>query len=557
MRRYSLICALVGLSLLACKPGTGSRGPQPPAPEVRQAKPVAIPQVALPGAGKIPVYVRVREPLKTIERISEWTSVTQPTLTAKSIEQNIETAGMPIGKFQPGANALVAIWPQPTEYNIGGILPLAEGTELANLGMETEPIAGDGMLFGADSTGVAMKQVKAVRDDLVKIQKSPMASDVEVAVDVEGLWGVYGPLARMGLPRLINNMIQMQSMQQKKEIPANIESILTAEATAAMDLLDQMRDLTLRASFDRDAIELSFVMTPKAKDGATTLTKFLSAEPVVAPELTRYVSRNEIVGQMTMRDINAYMNIVYSYMGTVLKPGEIEELRRQFAGIEKIGTLHTAAGYSMSPNVGFHGEYVMMADRPDELMKVIHDKMSIANNGPLHDFYMGLGMDVRVSSQPLERDYKGCAVKKYEMTMAAGPNATDLDRKMMSKMFPGKLPVEIARIGNIVVVTLGEPADGLIDRVLAPEGRSPSRAVMTFPAGAVFYMDMNIVSYLHNVGDMMPGMPKMNLPASAPPVIVAGYHQQGQAYYIFQVPREMVTAFGQPSAEDEQTSKTE
>ncbi len=560
MRRQTLVCVLVSLSLLACgKSGSGTpRGPQPPAPEVRQAQPVAIPQTALPGAGKIPLYVRVREPRRTVERIGVWTSATQPTVTAAALEQNIEAAGIPLGKFQPGANALIAIWPEWPAFKIGGILPLTEGTALENIGMQVEPLAGGGMLFGMDATGPSLKQIKAVRDDLEKIQKTAINSDIEVAVDVEGLWGVYGPLARITLPRLIGSMIETrQSMEPNQASLANVQAILGAGAAAGMGLLDQTRDAALRINFEREALDLSAVLTPKAGDGGTTLTKWLSGAPVVAPELTRYVSRNEVVSQMTVRDIKGMMDTMYGTMGMMLKPGELEELRRQFAGVEQIGTLHIANGFSMSPNEEFHGEYVMVAEHPDALMKLIREKIAIANSGPLHEFYMGLGMDVRTSSAPLTRDYKGCQVQSYAMTIEPGPNATDLDKEMMAKMFPGKLPVEIAQVGNFVLVDLGEKIDGLIDRVLAPEGRSPSRAVMTLPAGAVFYMDFNIVKYMHNVEKTMPEMPKMNLPASAPPIIMAGYHQQGRAYYVLQVPLETVSKLGQPTAEDDSTSATE
>lgn len=553
--RHSMICMLVSLSLLACgKPGSGgSRGPKPPEPEIRQAQPVTITQSALPGAGKIPVYVRVREPRKTIERIGDWTSATQPTMNAATIEQNLEANGMPISKFQPGENAVIAMWPQPPESKVGGILPLADGTELANLGMQTEPIPGDGLLFGQDSTGQSLAQVKAVRDDLVKIQKSPISSDAELAVDVEALWGVYGPLARVTLPQMIAGM--MSSEQE-----SGLQSVLAADANAAMDLLDQIRDTTLRASFDREALEFSFVMRPKSGEAGTTLTQFLNAEPVVAPELTRYVSRNDIVTQITVRDMNSLMNLMYAWMGTMMKPGDIEQLRRQFAGIEKVGTLHSANGFSMSPDSAVTGDYIMVADKPDELMKVIREKMSIANSGPLHEFYMNLDIDVRVSSASLQRDYKGCRVEKWEMTITPGPNAKDIDREMMAKMFPGKVAIEMAQVGGFVTVSLGQPIDALIDRILQPEGRAPSRAVMTFPAGAIFYMDFDIVGYLHGVKKALPDMPQLgaaNLPASAPPVLVAAYHQQGQAYYVVKVPRELVKAIGQPEFEDEQTTRTE
>ncbi|MCE5228112.1 hypothetical protein LLG95_00765 [bacterium] len=565
MRRFMLLTMLAGLILLAaaCEQATApktSTGPKLPAPEIVKATPVPIPVTTIPGDGKVPVYLKIREPLKTLERVSEWTSSTMPMMTASTMAQQIEMMGIPISRFTPGGNMLVAVWPQMGSAQFGGILPLNEPADLSRFGVQTEMIPGGGLLFGMDTAGQGMKQAQTAREDLVKIEKAPIDSDFELGADVQLLWPVFGPLARLAAPSFINGIMAGQQMgDQASPMPPNMKAVLMTEAAAVMDFLNQVRDATFRVKLDKDALELSAVVSAiKTPDGGTTLSKFLSAEPVAAPELTRFVSRNQIVGQSTVRDMGKMMEIMFGYMANMVQdqPGAIDELRRQFAGIEKIGAMHTAFGMSMSPNAAMRLEYVMVADHPDELMKLVHEKIAAINSGPLHEFYVGLDMDVHITTQPLTRQYKGYTIEKYLFRMAPGPNARKIDRQMMAAMFPGEVPCEIAQVGPYTVATMSQPADGTIDRVLSPEGRSPARSVLTFPSGAVFTFDYDLVSYLRAVQSTIPGMEKVRLPASAPAVLIAGYHQQGKAYYVLQIPRKTIIAMSGLSPEAAETTGT-
>jgi len=76
-------------------------------------------------------------------------------MTAQAIEQQIERRGIPIAQFQPGANALIAYWPQLGASKIGGVLPLNDGAALANLGVRTEPLHERPATLSRRTTGCA------------------------------------------------------------------------------------------------------------------------------------------------------------------------------------------------------------------------------------------------------------------------------------------------------------------------------------------------------------------------------------------------------------------
>lgn len=546
MRRYAIATVLAGMALLTfgCgKPsqqaGTTPTGgaPEPPKIELRAAQPIDIPASVLP-EGKVPVYLRVRDPQQTVARLGEWTSATQPTMTPQALAQNIEGAGVPLGKFEPGKNALAAVWPIPNDKMAGGILPVAPGTDLTPLGLQTQEVPGIGVLFGADNAGKGLQQAQSIKDDLVKMQQAPMSSDVEIGVDVKGQWAIYGPMARMMLPSMLASM-----QQAGPQMPQGIQAIINAYLAIGMDLLDQTKSVTLRANFDKEAVELSFALEG---DAGTTLTAALGKDPVAAPELTQYLGKNQTVGQFEIRDMARLNETMIHYFAMMMpnEPDAAAKIREQFAGSEKIGAMHVGVGMTMAPDGPMRAEYVMVVDDPDALMQFMRKNMGMLNSGPLHDFYKSLDMEIGITTQPLTRQYKGLTIEGYKMSLKPGPNATEADRAMAAKMFPGDMPFECVQLGKYVLMSVGQKVDGVVDRLLSPEAGAPVEAVKAFPAGAMFYINYDVIGYMRGISEAMPNMSRLSLPENAPPLLVAGYHQQGKAYYILRIPRGFVTAIG-------------
>jgi hypothetical protein len=109
----------------------------------------------------------------------------------------------------------------------------------------------------------------------------------------------------------------------------------------------------------------------------------------------------------------------------------------------------------------------------------------------------------------------------------------------------GTMTAEVCPMGPLYLFSIGRPLDVLVDRVFNPQTAPPIDAVRGFPAGAVYYFDLNPAGIMNMMRASMPPeqaghMP--TLPPNTPAIIGAGYHTDGLAWYRLKIPRGLVSS---------------
>ncbi len=514
--------------------GAGAAGEMP---SVRQAEPVEIPQAIRPAGGAFAVYMRMRDPNTTVDRLGAWTSLAQPTFDGTAIRGHLASQGLDLAQFQPGRDAVIAIWPQinfaQQSVPVAGILPLTPNAQLDHLGLQTERLEDGDVLFSAANDPQSAAMAQQARPSLLALRDTPMISDLELFFDLESLMAMYGPMLRQFVPMMIGSGMQM--MQPAAPISPELNNIIMAEFSAMMDLLDQMGTLVVRVDFNPDALDVSTVVEARP---TTALASALNAGPIQAPELTRFLGRQDFSGQMTITNVQHYNDIVMKYIVLALpnQPELVEQLRTLLSGWEGVGAVTTAFSGTTRADRPMQVRYIMAPDNAEFLMSRVSETLNTFEQGPLPDFYQRLGMNLQIS-EPAQRNYRGLTIHSYRVTLTPTEQASAIDRQMMESMFAGEMPFEIVRWRDLVLATIGDPVDALVDSLMDGVASEPARSVASAPAGGVFYMDFDFIGYMRSIEAAMQGASGQTAPAGVP-ALVTGFHQNGRGWYRLSIPRE-------------------
>ena len=507
-----------------------------PSIQPRPAQPVTIPDVPRPAPDTFMIYLKFREPAATIDRMGAWTELAQPTLDAAALRQHLAEMGIDADRFHPGRDAVVAFWPQVGFQQggmpMGAILPLDPEDVAVDPGdIRVVPLEQDqGVLLVSTAEERTMARVEAAGPAMLALLEAPMAADIELFVDVEGLMTLYGPMMRMFIPGMMGMAGQ--------DVSAPMMEMVSVQMTAALDMLDQARSAVLRADFGAEAVELSTVLDTKP---GTPLSHALTAGPVLAPELPAYLDPADWVVQITMRDLASTFEGILRYIEPMMpgEPDAADQIRRQLASIERIGAMTSVQGISMAPGEVMQSEHVATADDPDAVMELYRTMGLIFEEGPIHDLYAAMGIRMRVE-QEAGRNVRGFTVERYRMTIEASAQADVATRQMIEMMYPEPLMYEQALVGDFVVATMGTTIDPLIGRLVEDRPGEPAPSVRAFPAGAVFYLDFDLAAQQRAMMAQITGQaPEPGPPA---PVNVAGYHQGGRGWYRVQLTRGTIEA---------------
>ena len=186
-------------------------------------------------------------------------------------------------------------------------------------------------------------------------------------------------------------------------------------------------------------------------------------------------------------------------------------------------------------------------------MQFVREKINLVNEGVINDFYKNMGMSISLTAEPDARQVKGHAVDRYrfEIQFLDPEMASAADQAMINAMLKDQI-FEMAQVGPYVAYSMGEPLEALVDRLYAGGGGGSSPAVQAFSGGGVAYVEINpnalrdtILMGMNFARTMNPAVPMDQVPeiaAGAPPLVFAGFHQQGKGYYRLRVPRGLLTA---------------
>lgn len=516
--------------------------------------------------------LKLREPNTLIDRLAAWAALVKPEMNADMVRMQLAmAAGIDLKDFRAGENiGAFALAPAPTETSpkVAVLLPVSHTSKTAQALKErldsndmTSVSAGQYMLVTRNDPAGAADAAKQ-SDSLVALDKTPSPTDVQLFLNIDALMQKFSPLVAMGL-QAVQGQIAQAIAQQQQNSPqlALTQAVLQAELQAFQDLINQLQSLTLGVDFGADRIELSALAQGKPGSG---LEKGLQAGLVNAPPLAEYLIQDAALVrfQQSVTDAKGFMDLYMKYMTLAIGPthqAAIDQLKGYMKEFEKFKKIDVGGSLSLTPEGKLLYEILAVSDDNAAYLKLVQDKITIVlNAGPFHDLYKELGFDISIKEDAAKaRKVNGADVHHYVVSVQ--PQATmPADQKERLMKMLGDLTVELANIGDYIVCTIGEPIDALAGRVTAKQQGAPLASKAAFGPGGVFYMDLNLGGMLDNAKMTMPAeqaaaMP--SIPKNAPPVMIAGTHANGLAFYRLGMPKGLITAIVE-SAKEKATNPT-
>lgn len=559
--RYRITAGLLCVALAGILGSCGGRQ-QPPAPKVRTAPPVQIPAPTSVENPNIFAYLKLREPNKLVDRLGDWTSLFQPGTNGAALRTILQSQGIALSDFRSGSHIGLFLF-DPTanvmKPPMAGLFPIPYNSDTAR--QLAKAMGGDNITSVSENTIIARDQeglAQAIKsaDTLNALNKASMPTDLAFYLNSQALMDKYGPVLRQQI-QTIQALMSLAKPQGKMDM-AQMQRILGVEMQAALDALEQTKYLGFNLDMPAEALDFSLILKAKAGTG---LEKGLMGGPVAAPELTQFLDKTAFVktGQ-SVRDLGTLIDLYMKYLGMAVGPSQEAAMKQMKADLEpfkKIKDAHWSTSIAISPEGKMIYEGVMMTGDNDAMMKLIQEKMTVwINQGPLHDFYKGMGVEMMAKVNPKARKVRGWPVQVYEIQMTINQNMPAESRARIEKMF-GNMAMEISQMGPYVLFTMGKPLDGLADRVFSEQGNEPIEAVRAYPPGGVLYVDFNLPALVNSMkGTMKPEEAARipAFPAGTPPITGFGYHGEGMAYYRMMIPRALLGAASgqnvQPAAQN-------
>ena len=515
-------------ALTACGGGGGGAvggRETPPAPEilVRDAAQLETPPAS---DGTVAMWVRVRRPAEALDRLGAWTSLAEPEMNGEALKAQLAQAGLPPAQMTADT-AVIAGWKSaqnPQGMSFGGWLPMpsqAVGTPMFQTKQDLE----GGTLFTISGVG---PEAVAVAAAIGAARQAEPPADLEFWVDMKQVMAAYGPMVQMMLPMMMAQANVPGGAGMQQQMAQGIQAV------------GQVSMLSVTADFAPEALDLGARLV--AQPGTALADAFTSGVERM-PELTEYLTKHEIVAQMNAPDPEALAQKMTDWVAKAAgDEAAAERLRTELGSMAAVGALSTAVSVALEPKEPLKVENLMVADNPEALMEFIGRKIESINAGELHKLMLAKGFDVRLESKE-DRSYRGWPVDAMLLRLTTTELVSADDKATIEALIPGGvLEAELAHIGPFVLFTIGQKVD---DRV-APrlfdhgEGRSPARSIMSFPAGGMWYADIDLLGLVQALEAADPDTDDRVLPDETPYMQMAGWHHGDEAQFRVQVPRDLV-----------------
>lgn len=545
----------------ATKPVAAQSAPAPAAPAAPAAAAASGAIPAPPAVANAQLFgmLRLREPNALLDHLASWAALAQPEMTGDMMRMQLAMLlGIDLKDFRAGENAAVfALAPaaNANEPKGAALLPIGHTSKTALALKErfsaneiTSVSAGQYMMLSIqDPAGVAEGAKQA--DALIALDKGAIASDVQLWLNIDAVMQKFGPMLTMLMQGLQANMAQ--ALSQAPGAPANsamAQAAVQTELTAFMDLLHQLQSLTIGLDFGAERIDLAATVQGKAGSG---LEKALQTGTIDVPALAEFTSQDALVRfQQTLTDPKGFMELYVKYLTMALGQGQnqnqaaLDQIKDFLKDFDQFKKMSMGGSMGFSPEGKLVYEVVAQTDNNAAYLKLVQDKVTkLLNAGALHDLYKGMGLDLTVQQDPATRKVGGADVTRYTIKVQVAATIPAEQKEVLMKML-NDLPIEAASIGEYVVVAVGEPIDALAGRVAAKQQVAPLAAKAAYGPGGVFYMDLNVGALVAFAKQNMPAeqaaaMP--NFPKTLAPIMAAGTHASGMAYYRLGVPKALVT----------------
>ncbi|MBI3987723.1 MAG: hypothetical protein HY343_12425 [Lentisphaerae bacterium] len=558
-RKSGFVFTAVFLGVCLCGRGaekaatTGTVSKAATAPAIAK---VAIPPSILAGQADLLGALRVHEPNATLDRIAQWLGTIVPMVNAEGLRAQAAAMGLDFSKMTPGGNAAAFVWTPgtnatPTRFpeTMAILLPLAvTNTDgLPNTVVET---------FGTYSilakAPAQLATATAKKTLLYGLAQAPMQSDLEISINTKAIMAEYGERIRAAFNGFEEKMA-MGMNTAAAMAPSNamnvgqVQRLLKAEFQAVLDIVDQIQTLTYHFNVLPDAIELNTVVEAEK---ATWLASMLRNGSADTPDLMQFLPGNRaMLFQQTISNPQQMGDFYLKYIPMMADPANsnaTDALKALIADSVKLGKITAACSFGASSDGKLQMEYVLLPENPEAFMPLLHKQLDAWKDGPIQALYRDMGIDIEIKNHATTKK-DGMTVDSYDLacTMTSGiPAGTPLAETMLGL---DQMKMEIGRMGAYILCGINTPVEELAQRVKSGTG-SANAAMKDFAPGAVAYLSYNIPLYLQTIKAAIPPaaadtMPKLD--PTLPPVTLAGYHQDGKAFYRLRVPRVLIAALVQ------------
>lgn len=527
--RSSRSLGAVTLSLLVLSAGACNRAQKPATLPVPAVTRVAIPLAKAPSDDALLGYLRVRDPLKLSRG-----------LFGDQVDAFAERRGLPLTSLRPGDGAAIFVWDpegQPISATpVAAVLPVAAESPL---GQRLSRMTGDGLMQGGrDGILAALNPPGMARATalgaatLWQVARSQEPGDLGVYVNLASLVSRYGPRAREALAGLAQNLPDKPATPGQPSPRAGLSMI-----EKLLDKVQSLKSLSFMVSLLPGDIEMATVVEDKQGQ---------PSEPLAVPDLTPLLPAGEVRVQFNVRDAQRWAREYWNVYGGVFaeQPGVAAQLKSLMDDFAKVAPRsQVAVAVALKPTLRF---YVIQAV-PDAGALVALWRRNVAqmSSGPVHEMYAHQGIDMQISVTPAVRKLYGWPVDRYRYQVKGGDKFPPKVREFMGKV--SEAPVEVMQLGNYVLVTMNDTADGLAQAVLTGRGGGAVRARAVYPAGGTSYGDVDLNGLWSGLREVLPPrdaqrMPE--LPAGMGPATFASFEGDGASYYRTQFPRALLGMLG-------------
>lgn len=542
-RRRALPAALLFGLMFALPLGCGPK--QPPKLPVAAVQPVPVPMPATPPPSNAPLfgYVKLRDLSRAISLFGGEATL-GPLAQAQGVNLGEIVAGKPLSLFlwdpdrvdTPFALPLVGVFPVPAEGTIAGRL-----TSM-NPSLKAEPW---GELTAIGMNPKALDQARDQKDALLGIAGAETPFDALVYLHVDAMMSKYAPVLRQG----IRAMLPMLALSAGRQPGAPSATSTVAMLEGLVSSLETVRGVAIGARPYDGGVELSALLQDKAARPG-------EKGPIAAPNLMQFLPAGDVNVVWNSRDVQRIVDFYMRLYGPILD--EQPQLRTAIQGLVdewmKIGRKsEMAASISLGGERLFRMQGLLRVDNPAALLALGRKTAGMFGQGPLHDAYKRLGVELQISTKQGVRKVQGWPVDRYEYKLG-GPATTQatqaasagLNRQLLDKL--GGASYEVAQIGPYIVYAMNAPIDPVVTALFKGPSSAPGApgsAQVAFPPGGTLYADVNLSSLLKGAASLLPPEAAARIPSLPPEVgtlTFFGYDGGDVSYYKTRIPMTLILA---------------
>ena len=468
--------------------------------------------------------------------------------------------GMQVGDpglagIAPGKGLAVVILDQTNAFAVIEVGEAQMGTYASTLAAKGIPSkAVEGVLVLAKTDGEVEKGaalVSVVKEKLLPRRSPGLRISLQPAALIEKNDAQIQAMLQM--------MPMMMGMQQTPGMDASsiqgMTRMLEAELRILLSLARQCETAGIVLAPKEGSLVISKTVVPK---GGTRLATLLNAPKVTSenPKIQSGLLGNAAVAvDGTMGNPEAVADFFVAEVEQVIAAMNLQDLNVSniFTSLKKWMNIYSGSfceTIDFGSESGFAVNYALAVK--DEAAALSLFKTMQEDMGPLLKIYENMGMPMTMEFKENVRVYKGVNIHQFKVAISLEQLPED-QRMQMKGMNLTNMLFDVALLkGSLLYSKDGTKMETLIDRIMDDAFTAPPlKARGVYPAGAFYYLDIDVAKYLSLVASMMPQVPTNPLPQIAAllqgsaPVASAGFSEEGAVMWSVHIPGSLIGKLGQ------------